>query len=57
MQLTFLGNYYKAKLSQIPVDEGKVGGKYRGQIWKIKSLQKVLISKEIYHLKYRGVKY
>lgn len=57
MQLKFLGNHYKANLSQITVTEGKIGGKYRGQNWKTKYPQKVSISKSLYDLKYRGLKY
>ncbi len=57
MQFTFLGNRYEANSSQIPVVEGQIGGKYRGQAWTTKHLQKALISQLFHNLKYRGVKY
>ncbi len=57
MQFTFLGNRYEANSSQIPVIESQIGGKYRGQAWTKKHLQKALISQPFHNLKYRGVKY
>ncbi len=57
MQFTFLGNRYEANSSQIPVVESQIGGKYRGQTWTTKHLQKALISQPFHNLKYRGVKY
>lgn len=57
MQFTFLGNRYEANSSQLPVVESQIGGKYRGQAWTTKHLQKALISQPFYNLKYRGVKY
>ena len=57
MQLTFLGNHYEASLSQIPVAEAQIGGKYRGQTWTTKRFEKVLISQSIHYLKYRDIKY
>jgi hypothetical protein len=57
MQFTFLGNRYEANSSQIPVVESQIGGKYRGQAWTTKHLQKALISQPFHNLKYRGVKY
>jgi hypothetical protein len=57
MQFTFLGNRYEANSSQIPVVESQIGGKYRGQPWTRKHLQKTLISQPFHNLKYRGVKY
>ena len=57
MQFTFLGNRYEANSSQIPVVEGQIGGKYRGQAWTTKHLQKDLISQPFHNLKYRGVNY
>ena len=56
MQVTLLGNRYEANLSQIPVVEGQIGGKYRGQVWTRKPLQKGLVSQTFYDLKYRDVK-
>ncbi len=57
MQFTFLGTRYEANSSQIPVVEGQIGGKYRGQAWTTKHLQKALVSQPFHNLKYRGVKY
>ena len=57
MQFTFLGNRYEANSSPISVVESKIGGKYRGQAWTTKHLQKDLISQPFHNLKYRGVKY
>ena len=57
MQFTFLGNRYEANLAQIPVFESQVGGKYRGQAWITKHLQKALIPQPFHNLKYRGAKY
>ena len=57
MKFTFLGNRYEANSSQIPVVEGQIVGKYRGQAWTKKHLQQDLISQSFHNLKYRGVKY
>lgn len=57
MQFTFLGNRYKSNSFQIPVVEGQVGGKYRGQAWRKKHLQQDLISQPFHNLQYRGVKH
>ncbi len=57
MQFTFLGNGYEANSFPILVVEGQIGGKYRGQAWRTKHLQKDLISQPFHNLKYRDVKY
>jgi Domain of unknown function (DUF4278) len=57
MKLTFLGNHYEANSSPIPVVEGEIGGKYRGQAWFRKNLKEVLIPQSCHCLKYRGIEY
>lgn len=57
MQLTFLGATYSINLSSIPVFEGKMCGKYRGQYWVKKHLKEMLNPRPLHRLKYRGVEY
>ncbi|NEP02058.1 MAG: DUF4278 domain-containing protein [Symploca sp. SIO2E9] len=57
MKLTYRGVKYEAETSNLVVGQGKIGGKYRGQNWRVHYPLEVPKPEPMYDLKYRGVPY
>lgn len=58
MRLLFHGARYEHQPSDVTVTEGKVGGTYRGQAWKVHHYQKPLRRQpHSVEMLYRGVRY
>ncbi len=57
MQLSYRGNRYNHEPSAIPMEEGDVTGKYRGQAWRMHYPRHINTVQPVANLKYRGVSY
>lgn len=57
MQLSYRGNQYNYEPSAIPMEEGEMTGKYRGQAWKMRYPRHINVVQPVANLKYRGVSY
>jgi len=58
MKLNFHGQTYDSPHVELPVDEGQVGGVYRGSQWKIHHVhQQQNRRQNLAKLTYRGVSY
>lgn len=57
MQLSFRGIHYEAEPQVLEVEEGEVGGTYRGKPWKVHRYRQQPRSSNTHELKYRGVRY
>lgn len=57
MKLNYRGVKYEAELSKLAVAQGSIGGKYRGQNWRVRHPLEVREPEAVYNLRYRGVSY
>ncbi len=58
MKLHFHGSTYEDKHTELPVQEGSIGGRYRGTPWKVHRLLKRQQRRhDSSQLKYRGITY
>lgn len=54
-KLIYRGVNYEHSSPTVEVTEGKIAGKYRGQVWKSCNVEKKAESQQTFDLKYRGV--
>ncbi|MEM8832820.1 MAG: DUF4278 domain-containing protein [Cyanobacteria bacterium P01_G01_bin.19] len=54
MKLNYRGISYEHNPAEIAVDEGKVGGKFRGCNWRVHNLKHAPVVKHFSNLIYRG---
>jgi hypothetical protein len=57
MKLSYRGVSYEDQPSTLEVSEGEIGGKYRGQTWKIHRPKQSLRRSASKELIYRGITY
>ncbi|MDJ0900612.1 MAG: DUF4278 domain-containing protein [Xenococcus sp. MO_188.B8] len=57
MKLHFHGQTYDSPHVELPVDEGQVGGRYRGSQWRIHRIHQQHRRQNSAQLTYRGVHY
>lgn len=57
MKLSYRGISYEKEQSSVMIQEGEVGGKYRGQAWKYHYPRHVAQWQPVIERKYRGVTY
>ncbi|NEP57990.1 MAG: DUF4278 domain-containing protein [Symploca sp. SIO2G7] len=57
MKLSYRGISYEEQPSTLEVSEGEIGGKYRGQTWKIHRPKQNLRHSAFRQLTYRGISY
>jgi hypothetical protein len=57
MKLTYRGTSYEYDPPILDMEEGKVGGKYRGQAWQLRYPRHIPTTQPKDNLKYRGVAY
>ncbi len=57
MKLLYRGVSYEEQPSTLEVSEGEIGGRYRGQIWKIHRPKQSLRRSAAKELIYRGITY
>ena len=55
MKLNYRGVSYEQHSAEVAVNEGKVGGKFRGCNWRIHNLKNTPVVKHSSNLVYRGV--
>ncbi|MGF1492326.1 MAG: DUF4278 domain-containing protein [Microcoleaceae cyanobacterium] len=56
MQLKYRGSNYNTDASLIEVENGPVGGKYRGQYWRTHTCRNQPVAQHSRTMIYRGVK-
>jgi len=57
MKLSYRGVPYKSEESQLEINEGEIGGKYRGQNWRYHYPRHIPQIKPKIYMQYRGVAY
>ncbi len=57
MQLNYRGTQYQKHFPPIDIVEGELGGKYRGQTWKIHYPRHMQMTQPSHELKYRSIAY
>jgi Domain of unknown function (DUF4278) len=57
MQLIYRGVRYEATPTPVEVQEGAIGGQYRGAPWRCRTLAAAPLPQPVHQLKYRGVPY
>ncbi len=55
MKLNYRGVSYEQNSAEVIVNEGKIGGKFRGRNWRVHNLKNAPVVKHSANLVYRGV--
>lgn len=57
MQLQYRGVKYEYNPPAVEIEAAEVGGKYRGQTWRLQTLKRSSVQQTNQELKYRGASY